>query len=114
VQDATRQALDEIAGRCAGVYEITALDKLPQPPTGHSVGYYLELNGAIGFGPFLTQIDFDCRTPQNLALNQLLDAVARKGPTESKSSGEDEKRTSCQSDTDCHGIAILCYEGLCR
>ena len=29
VQDATRQALDQIADRCGGVFEITALEKVP-------------------------------------------------------------------------------------
>jgi hypothetical protein len=104
LQEAARQALDQIKQRCAGSYEITALEKVPQPEQS-GTAYYLELNGDAAFGPFRTQIEFDCRKPQSLALNQLLEGVATRRP---------ESTRSCQSDRDCTGIATLCYEGVCR
>ena len=104
LQEAARQALDQINQRCTGSYEITALEKVPQPEQS-GTAYYLELNGDAALGPFRTQIEFDCRKPQSLALNQLLERVATRRP---------QSAMSCQSDRDCTGIATLCYEGVCR
>jgi hypothetical protein len=78
VAESARQALEGIAGRCNGVYEITALEKLSQPV--RHLGYYLEPDGTVGHGPYRTQIDFECRAPQSEALNDLVHAVARRAP----------------------------------
>jgi hypothetical protein len=108
LQEVARQALEKIGQRCAGPYEITALEKVPQPQDS-GLAYYLDLDGAAAFGPFRTQVEFDCRAPQALTLNRLMEGVAAKRPAE-----RTETRKSCRSDLDCDGIATLCYEGLCR
>ena len=98
----TRQALDGMKQRCNGPYEITAIQNTAQP--AGTTAYYLDTNGAAATGAYKTELEFDCRQPQSVALNQTVE----------KFSKSTDVMKQCNSDAECEGGAFICFDGHCR
>jgi len=97
----TRQALDGMEHRCSGPFEITAIQNVPQPD---QTFYYLDTKGAAASGPYKTELEFECRQPQSVALNQTVQAFSESS----------DVMKQCSSDYECEGGRFICLEGYCR
>jgi hypothetical protein len=78
VPQTVQAALASIQTGCRGAYEIVSLGLVPTSP--HDTGIFLDLEGKVSDGPFRTVIAFECRQPENDALNRRLLGIAGQVP----------------------------------
>jgi hypothetical protein len=75
VQSTTRDVLGDMIAECSGSYEVVDIRAVPAD-SGDLDGIYLDPSDKPVRGPFRTMISYECRRPEQSALNHRLYLIA--------------------------------------